>query len=545
MRARGGYLGLELGGHLGSVVLRFQKMVGNQLDAILPTSNGFEVSGELPTVLPLLVLGEDFDEEQPGGPLRGSTRFTVSLVGISISQRECHGQLKIALELVRFMKANFSDTGELIRNRYLKLGYLHKALEDRERLRTCEILNKLISPGLTLSFGMEELRLMTENLKGKPRPSYELVPVGRSYVVWMTELERARSIQGHSEYQYTAEEILLQDKEKQQARDLRAAAHDETGEFHTALEEDFFKIDVAPRVTSELGALFQTEPGVNLGEMGVAPREFRDLEGGDRFSPGRYSTPGFFRSSGGQRRVDFQGINQKDKREALILATQLREGSVGRTPMKKGGGMTARRLEGVLTGKKMDEIWTREREERRTEGAASMEQLWGSRSGQEGTEPLSLEVRQAAHQLFDAWTDGIQDSAGLLEQKLSAEETGLGPGEVKALITALIKTGTSGEVKTAFVEELIKGLGGENNTPEAPEEKEQEKTEEIPEIKLGEEATKAPEPAEQPPALPSLLKPLPPNADQGLGSGYESLASIPGPGVRRGGLPGSGTRRKN
>ena len=112
-RARGGYLGVELAGHMGTAVHHFQCVVGRQLDALLPVSNGFEAARDIPKVLPLLVLGEEFDEEQPGGPLRGSTRFTVNLNGVSIAEKEVHAQLKIYPELPLFMKGNFNNTGEL------------------------------------------------------------------------------------------------------------------------------------------------------------------------------------------------------------------------------------------------------------------------------------------------------------------------------------------------------------------------------------------------------------------------------------------------
>ena len=517
---------MALTGHLGSVVHHLQCVVGRQLEALLPTSNGFDSVGDLPKVLPLLIIGENFDEEQPGGPLRGSTSFTVNLAGVSITDKECHAQLKIMSELPQFMRNNFADTGEMPRNRFLKLGYLHKTLEAREKQKVCEVVNKVLAPGRMLHFGLAELLLMTETMDGKPRPSYSLVPVGKNYLVWLTELERLRSVSASQGPRYTAEEIRAQDLEKQQARDLRSAANDETA-WHTALDTLEEQVEAVPKVVSELGVLFQTGPGVNLGEMLVAtagPRVSAEGETDGGFQPSRYSTPAVERNHASRlgRSVGFQLPEQGERQEAKDLAAA----AYGSTPVKTGEKAVQRvNLRSVLTKGKVNDIWNRDSVDQQVKAAPAQAYLWDQKRGKESAN-IRPRVRQLAHHLFAAWAEGVQEVTGALEQKLIEAEQGLGQAEVRALTNALVKVGTSGPIKTAYLGELIKNLGLENDALDTTEEERVEVPPGEGDLALGAEA-KGP-PGDGPGAPPQLpdLPALPATPAQGGGGHYEAADSV-------------------
>ena len=165
-----------------------------------------------------------------------------------------------------------------------------------------------------------------------------------------------------------------------------------------------------------------------------------------------------------------------------------------------------------------------------------MEYLWGSQK--KGGAPISKQVRQAAHHMFAAWAEGLHEAAGALEERLIKENPNLSQGEIRALVGSLVTSGTSGQVKNAYLAELIKNLGLEPSQLEASNldssglEEEKEKMETA--RGLGGESVSQVPPEGVVPDLPAIkpLPGLPPDADTGLqtlnASQYEALESISG-----------------
>ena len=460
-RAPGSYLGVRLAGANYHALAYLKDYVAKQLAALLPSGFYWSVEMETPTTLPLLTLGEDFSEEQPGGPFVSEERFEVKLSGISWAKKEGFLGVLVDPQLLSCLRNKFEGTERLVTNKHFKVGYLNKELDRQEEKRLTAIINEM--EGKKLKFGLSDLELLTETMGGKPLPPYMLVAVGSEYRVWLNEVDRAKTTRPDQEPGESRDQemVRLQDQEKQAARDFLKNLKARTNETHyqSALDhlEDFGgNMEEPKKVESRLGGMFRPSQGAAATSLkhaleGAARSNMRGGETRYReraFGPLTASTP--VPREAGARRVTHQSPGE-ERSSALDNVRRMTE-----TPSRGVVVPVSRRnLEEDLDPETVEEIWTTEAVRKRAAESPSSSYLWkGLTAGS-----VRPQLRKMADHFFAVWAVSVHQITAALTEKLGDESVGLERDEVAALVTALVSTSTGGVAQRGYLVELTRVLG--------------------------------------------------------------------------------------
>jgi len=343
--APGGYLGVEVVGSNRRALKDLRELIGRRLAACLPSGTYFTVKSDLPDTLPLVAVGEDFDADEPGGPVLETPAFRVTFGKMSWEGKDGFLTLSLGTAFNRFVWQTVPMPKEVMVNRHWKLGYLSKKLGARDEKHVLEIVNQLDEK--VLEFTKSEVIMLTEDLEGKELPLRRMFEVSEHYLVWMTDDERTRverSLGAQRERESRRGDQRRQiDQEREKAREFLRDLEVEGTLYETALEvleTEGTGPDDQP-VVSELGAAFYPHGGAgasrkhSLRRPGVswADEEHR------KFMPSVYSTPAMERSlrGRGSRGAELgRASSNSEKRNLLNHMRGLK--APGAEKGEKGGG---------------------------------------------------------------------------------------------------------------------------------------------------------------------------------------------------------------